>query len=109
MSPRVLNKERTRVNEQGGAMILRERGIYCLPNGRELIVLRNDDEGCVLYGPVSCERFEMGEFLLNQDGRLVYQGKLTAWDISNLSDTGRTAVNILGPPVVSVPQSEING
>ena len=56
-------------------MILRERGIYCLPNGRELVVLRSDDEGSVLYGPVICERFEMGEFLVNQAGRLVYQGK----------------------------------
>ena len=76
--------------------MLRERGIYCLPNGRELVVLRNNDECSVLYDPVSCERFEMSEFLVNQAGRLVYQGKLTARDISNLSDTGRT-------------QSEING
>jgi hypothetical protein len=90
-------------------MILRERGIYCLPNGRELIVLRNDEEGSVLYGPVSCERLEMGEFVVNEAGRLVYQGKLTAWDISNLSDTGRTSVDVLGPLKVSFPQSEING
>jgi hypothetical protein len=90
-------------------MILRERGIYCLPNGRELVVLRNDDEGSVLYDPVSCGRFELGEFLVNQDGRLVYQGKLTAWDISNLNDTGRTAVDNLSSSKVSLPQSEING
>ena len=76
--------------------MLRERGIYCLPNGRELVVLRNNDECSVLYDLVSCERFEIGEFLVTQAGRLMYQGKLTAWDISNLSDTGRT-------------QSEING
>jgi hypothetical protein len=78
-------------------MILRERGIYCLPNGRELVVVRNGDEGSVLYGHVSCERFELGEFVVNQAGRLVYQGKLTAWDISNLSDTGRTCVDISVP------------
>jgi hypothetical protein len=90
-------------------MILRERGIYRLPNGRELVVLRNGDEGSVLYGPVSCERFEMGEFLVNQAGRLLYQGKLTGWDISNLSDTGRTSLDILGSLKVSLPQSEING
>jgi hypothetical protein len=90
-------------------MILREQGIYCLPNGRELVVLRNDDEGSVLYGQVGCERFDMGEFLLNQEGRLVYQGKLTAWDISNLSDTGRTSADIPSPSKVSLPQSEING
>lgn len=90
-------------------MILRARGIYCLPNGRELIVLRNDEEGSVLYGPVCCERFEMGEFVVNEAGRLVSQGKLTAWDISNLSDTGRTFTDILDPLKVSFPQSEING
>ena len=87
-------------------MILRERGIYCLPNGRELVVLRNDEKGSLLYGPVSGERFEMGEFVVNEAGRLVYQGKLTAWDVSNLSDTGRTSADV--PLKVSSSQSEIN-
>ena len=68
-----------------------------MPNGRELVVLRNGDEGSVLYGRVSCEQFEMGEFVVNHAGRLVYQGKLTAWDISNLSETGRTSVDISVP------------
>ena len=90
-------------------MILRERGIYCLPNGRELVVLRNDEAGSVLFGPVSCERFEMGEFVVNEAGRLVYQGKLTAWDISNLRDTGRTFVEVSGPLKVSWPQPGISG
>ena len=71
-------------------MILRERGIYCLPNGRELIVIRNDQEGSVLFSL-------MGEFVVNEAGRLVYEGKLTAWDISNLSDTGRTSVDSFVP------------
>ena len=51
----------------------------------------------------------MGEFVVNEAGRLVYQGKLTAWDISNLSDTGRTSMEIFGPLKVSLPQLEING
>ena len=89
-------------------MNLRERGIYCLPNGHELIVLRNDEKGSVLYGQVCCERSKMGEFVVNEAGRLVYQGKLTAWDISNLSDTGRTSTDILDPLKVSFPQLEIN-
>ena len=95
-------------------MILRERGIYCLPNGRELVVLRNGEEGSVLYGPVlyvpvNCEPVEKGEFVVNEAGRLVCQGKLTAWDVSNLSDTGRTAMDILRPLKDRAPQSEING
>ena len=76
-----------------GEIILRERGIYCLPNGRELVVLRNDAEGSVLYGPMCCNPAEKGEFVVNEAGRLVCQGKLTAWDVSNLSDTGRSSVN----------------
>ena len=71
-------------------MVFRERGIYCLPNGRELIVIRNDQEGSVLFSL-------MGEFVVNEAGRLVYEGKLTAWDISNLSDTGRTFVDSFVP------------
>ena len=90
-------------------MILRERGIYCLPNGHELVVLRTDEEGTVLYGPASCEPFQMGEFQVNEAGRLVCQGKLTAWDISNLSDTGRSSMDIPGRLKDPVSQSEING
>jgi len=74
-------------------MILRERGIYRLPNGRELVVLRNSEEGSVLYGPCCCKPVEKGEFLVNEAGRLVCQGTLTAWDVSNLRDTGRSSIN----------------
>jgi hypothetical protein len=49
---------------------------------------------------------EMGEFLVNEAGRLVYQGKLTAWDISNLRDTGRTSMDMLGPLKDRLPQLE---
>ncbi len=71
-------------------MVFRERGIYCLPNGRELILIRHDQEGSVLFSLV-------GEFVVNEAGRLVYEGKLTAWDISNLIDTGRTSVDSFVP------------
>jgi hypothetical protein len=96
-------------NEPGDAMIFRERGIYSLPNGRELIVLRNDEEGSVLFGPVNFGRIEMGEVLVNKAGRLVYQGKLTAWDITNLTDTGRTSRDIPAQSKDRSPQPEING
>jgi len=90
-------------------MILRELGIYCLPNGHELVVLRNDEEGSVLYGPVSGEGFEMGEFRVNEAGRLLCRGRLTAWDISNLTDTGRTSMDMPAPFNDRQPRSEING
>lgn len=93
---------------RGGEMVFRERGIYRLPNGRELIVLRNDEEGSVLFGPVNSERSEMGEVLINKAGRLVYQGKLTAWDTTNLTDTGQTSRDIPAQAKDSSPQPEIN-
>ena len=90
-------------------MVFREGGMYRLPNGRELIVLRNDEEGSVLFGPVNPERIEMGEVLINKAGRLVYQGKLTAWDITNLTDTGRTSRDIHVQSKDRLTQPEING
>ena len=95
-------------NEQGGLMVFRAGGIYCLPNGRELVVIRNDEQGLVLCGSAGCNGFEIDEFSINEAGRLVHHGKLTAWDISNLSDTGRTDMNVPYPLKNHVPQSEIN-
>lgn len=62
-------------------MELKVGGIYCLPNGRELIVLCNQDGQVSLCGGCQYE--------INADGRLICNGKLTAWDSSNLIDTGR--------------------
>jgi hypothetical protein len=78
-------------------MTLRERGIYRLPNGRELIVLRKHENGARTYTLGGWERFELTEYEVNETGRLVCQGKLTAWDIDNLSDTGRTATEFAHP------------
>lgn len=78
-------------------MTLRERGIYRLPNGRELIVLRKHENGTRTYTLGGWERFELTEYEVNETGRLVCQGKLTAWDIDNLSDTGRTATQFAHP------------
>lgn len=69
-------------------MSLRERGIYCLPNGRELVVLEKTGEGLRLGGQ---GHFELTEYVVNEFGRLLAQGKLTAWGVNALTDTGRTA------------------
>jgi hypothetical protein len=90
MSPEkrcVKNDKRTR----GKGMNLRERGIYRLPNGRELVVLWKYENVRRLYRLGGWERFELTEYEINDDGRLVCQGRLTAWDVESLSDTGRTA------------------
>ena len=72
-------------------MNLRERGIYRLPNGRELVVLRKHENGNQAYTLGGWERFELTEYEVNEDGRLICEGRLTAWDVASLSDTGETA------------------
>ena len=67
-------------------MDLRVGGIYCLPNGRELIVLCKRQNGKASY------RLSGGanQYEINDEGRLLCDGKLTAWDVSNLIDTARS-------------------
>ena len=67
-------------------MALRVGGIYSLPNGRELIVLSKRENGKVSYR-LSCGT---GEYEVSDEGRLICDGKLTAWDISDLIDTGHS-------------------
>lgn len=75
-------------------MRLRERGIYCLPNGREVVVITKPEDGRVkLHG---WKPFD-SDYEVDGVGRLVTQGRLTAWDIENLRDTGRTAEHLEHP------------
>jgi hypothetical protein len=68
-------------------MKLRERGIYCLLNGRELVVVVPEGKGWVkLRGS---EQFEQSEYEV--DRKVTEPRRLTAWGIENLTDTGRTA------------------
>ena len=71
---------------KGESMDLRVGGIYRLPNGRELIVLCKRQNGRVSYR-LSCRT---NQYEISDEGRLTCDGKLTAWDVSNLSDTGRS-------------------
>lgn len=71
-------------------MQLRDRGVYCLPNGRELIVYSNGDNGKPSY-KLSCTTVtDVTDYEVSDDGRLFNGGRLTAWDVKDLSDTGRT-------------------
>jgi hypothetical protein len=67
-------------------MDLRVGGVYSLPNGRELIVLGKRENGRVSYRLSG----SIGQYEINDEGRLICDGKLTAWDITNLSDTGHS-------------------
>jgi len=78
-------KNRTNPGEE---MTLKDRAIYQLPNGRELIACLTSDQQIVLLGnSVSVSGF----YELNSDGRLLLDGQLTAWQIDDLLDTGRIA------------------
>lgn len=73
-------------------MKLRERGIYCLPNGRELVVITAQGNGRIhLRG---WEGSEKSDYDVDGAGRLLNEGKLTAWDLEHLRDTGRTAEHV---------------
>ena len=71
-------------------IILRERGIYALPDKREFVV-----RGCARDGYTFCshEAWEgsgSSEYRLNNEGRLLSKGTPTRWRIADLTDTGRT-------------------
>lgn len=72
-------------------MTLREGGIYLLPNGKELVVAGQGRSPGVLFRLRGWEHFESTEYEVNDAGRLLAHGKLTAWDVQHLQDTGRTA------------------
>ena len=77
-------------------MNLRERGIYSLPNGRELVVLGKTATDRDEFRLGGWGHFEFSEYVINDAGRLLAQGKLTAWDINDLTDTGLTAAHDFG-------------
>jgi len=75
-------------NEHGGKLFmeLRVGGVYCLPNGRELIVLSKRENARVSYR-LTCNT---SQYEVSDEGRLICEGRLTAWDVSNLTDTGHS-------------------
>ena len=72
-------------------IILRESGIYALPDKREFVVRGCGRDGYTFYshqawkGSLSCE------YRLTSEGRLLSKGTTTRWRIDDLTDTGRTA------------------
>jgi hypothetical protein len=70
---------------------LRERGIYTLPDGRELVVHMAFRGGYILYTPSAWEFFGISTFRTDADGTISSNGPTSHWNIRDLSDTGRTA------------------
>jgi hypothetical protein len=69
-------------------MNLKDRAIYQLPNGRELVACMTCDSETLLF---NVSATESGLYELNSDGRLLCDGQLTAWQIDDLLETGRVA------------------
>jgi hypothetical protein len=74
-------------------MDLKERAVYQLPNGREVFARGTSDDKAVLY---SLSATETGEYTFDAEGRLLFDGQLTPWDIDDLAETDRMA-----PPEVT--------
>lgn len=69
-------------------MYLKDRAIYQLPNGREVVADLTEEGQAVLQNlsPSDPDKYE-----LNEEGRLLFNGQLSAWGVNDLVDTGRIA------------------
>ncbi|HEX8072289.1 MAG TPA: hypothetical protein VF546_20255 [Pyrinomonadaceae bacterium] len=70
---------------------LRERGIYRLPEGEELVASVTRGGTFALYHPRVWARYGVPDYEVDAAGRLTRMGESTRYSISDLTDTGRTA------------------
>ena len=69
-------------------MDLKDRAIYQLPNGRELVARMTSGSKAVLC---NLNAADPDQYELNAQGRLLRNGIMTAWEKKDLLDTGRIA------------------
>ena len=69
---------------------LRERGVYRLPDGQEVIALRGLRSGHFLYSPEALADYKLPEYEMNSAGELLRDGEATGWGINDLADMGRS-------------------
>jgi hypothetical protein len=69
--------------------VLRERGIYALPDRREFILRRSGSGEYSLFPSGALEGQEYAEYRLNKEGRILSKGAFTRWCAGDLRDTGR--------------------
>ena len=72
-------------------IILREYGIYALPDKREFVVRGSGRDGYCFYSHQAGRGSGSSEYRLSTEGRLLSKGLPTRWRIDDLTDTGRTA------------------
>ena len=77
------------MKEQGvESMELRERAVYLLLNGRELVARVVRGSKTVLY---NLDSSDPREYQVDEQGRLLLNGRLTAWAAEDLLEQARTA------------------
>ena len=69
---------------------LKERGVYRLPDGREVVALRGLQSGHFLYSSDALDHYKLPEYEVNEAGQLISGGEATGWSIHDLADTGRS-------------------
>jgi hypothetical protein len=70
---------------------LRERGIYLLPDGDEVVASIGRGGGFALFNPTIWKRYGVPDYEVDAQGRLTRMGESTRWRLEDLNDTGRTA------------------
>jgi hypothetical protein len=70
---------------------LRERGIYRLPDGIELVASFARGGGFALYNPQIWKRYGVPDYEVDARGRVTQLGQSTHWRADDLEDTGQTA------------------
>jgi len=80
--------------------MFRAGGIFILPNGRELIA---SGDGTNFYGV--CDNGDVLRYELNEAGRFMLHGRLTAWSVTDLRDSSQTAEPPLVAELSSRPES----
>lgn len=71
--------------------VLREQGIYTLPDGREFVAHAVFRGGYVLYTPGDWEFSGIHLYETNAAGQIRSKGRSTSWRVEDLTDTSRTA------------------
>ena len=75
-------------------IILREYGIYALPDKREFVVRGCGRDGYCFHSHQGGKGSVSSEYRLSTEGRLLSKGLRTRWRIDDLTDTGRTAESL---------------
>jgi hypothetical protein len=70
---------------------LKERGIYLLPDGGEIVAAKCGTGEYCLYTLEEWRHFGLAEYLLDKQGQILRRGKPTDWKLEDLKDTGRVA------------------